>query len=74
MARAQAGSTNGQDLPDIFEAVLNRAPDVAGAESFVKFLLSKPGERLLKKVGLATVRPVASGKGVPYLLGSVIRR
>ena len=54
--------------------VLNRTPDAAGAESFVKFLLSSKGERLLRKVGLATVRPVAVGKGVPYLLGSVIKR
>lgn len=53
--------------------VLNRAPDTAGAESFVKFLLSRQGMRLLKGVGLATVRPVAKGKGVPYLLGSVIK-
>jgi molybdate/tungstate transport system substrate-binding protein len=53
--------------------VLNRGPDAAGAESFVKFLLSRQGMRLLEGVGLATVRPVAEGKGVPYLLDSVIK-
>ena len=54
--------------------VLNRAPDTAGAESFVKFLLSSQGMRLLKKVGLATQTPVAKGSGVPYLLSTVIKR
>jgi molybdate/tungstate transport system substrate-binding protein len=54
--------------------VLNRAPDAAGAESFVKFLLSKHGVRLLEKVGLATETPVAKGRGVPYLLNTVIKR
>lgn len=52
---------------------LNNAPNTAGAEAFVKFLLSSHGQRLLKKVGLTYVRPVASGKGVPYLLNSVIK-
>lgn len=54
--------------------VLNRAPDAAGADSFVKFLLSSRGRRLLRKVGLATQTPVARGKGVPYLLNTVIKR
>lgn len=53
---------------------LNRAPNTAGAEAFVKFLLSSQGRRLLKRVGLTYVRPVASGKGVPYLLNTVIKR
>ena len=52
---------------------LNNAPNTAGGEAFVKFLLSSQGQRLLKKVGLAYVRPVASGKGVPYLLNTVIK-
>jgi molybdate/tungstate transport system substrate-binding protein len=54
--------------------VLNRAPDTAGAEAFVKFLLSSQGMRLLKKVGLTTQTPVAKGSGVPYLLNTVIKR
>lgn len=54
--------------------VLNHAPDTAGAESFVRFLLSRHGMRLLEHVGLATVRPVARGRGVPHRLGSVIKR
>ncbi|MGH2862070.1 MAG: substrate-binding domain-containing protein [Solirubrobacteraceae bacterium] len=54
--------------------VLNRAPDAAGAESFVKFLLSGQGMRLLEKVGLATRKPVAKGSGIPYLLRAVIKR
>ena len=53
---------------------LNRAPNTAGGLAFVKFLLSAKGQRLLKKVGLAYVRPVATGKGVPYLLNTVIKR
>ncbi len=53
---------------------LNHAPNTAGGEAFVKFLLSSQGQRLLKKVGLAHVRPVAKGNGVPYLLNSVIQR
>ncbi len=52
---------------------LNNAPNTAGGEAFVKFLLSSQGQRLLKKVGLAYVKPVASGKGVPYLLNTVIK-
>jgi len=52
---------------------LNRAPNTAGGEAFVKFLLSSQGQRLLKKVGLTHVRPVASGRGVPYLLNTVIK-
>ena len=54
--------------------VLNRAPNPAGGEAFVKFLLSRQGQRLLRRSGLAHVRPVASGRGVPYLLNSVIKR
>jgi molybdate/tungstate transport system substrate-binding protein len=55
--------------------VLNRAPDTVGGEAFVKFLLSAQGERLLNRVGLATVKPVAKGKSVPYLLlNTVIKR
>lgn len=54
--------------------VLNRAHDTAGAESFVKFLLSNKGTRLLRRVGLTTRTPVATGKGVPYLLNTVIKR
>jgi molybdate/tungstate transport system substrate-binding protein len=53
---------------------LNKAPNTAGGEAFVKFLLSSQGQRLLKKVGLTYVKPVASGKGVPYLLNTVIKR
>lgn len=52
---------------------LNRAPDTAGGEAFVKFLLSRQGQRLLKNVGLTYTRPTAVGKGVPYLLNSVIK-
>ena len=53
---------------------LNRAPNTAGGEAFVKFLLSSKGRRLLEEVGLAYVRPVASGKGVPHrLLNTVIK-
>jgi molybdate/tungstate transport system substrate-binding protein len=54
--------------------VLNRAPDTAGAVSFVKFLLSRPGLRLMRKAGLITQTPVAKGGGVPYLLNAVIKR
>jgi molybdate/tungstate transport system substrate-binding protein len=54
--------------------VLSRASNPAGAESFVKFLLSSKGMRLLEKVGLATRRPVARGSGVPPLLNTVIKR
>jgi molybdate/tungstate transport system substrate-binding protein len=53
---------------------LNQAPDAAGGEAFVKFMLSSHGQRLLKKAGLARVRPVAVGRGVPYLLNTVIKR
>jgi len=53
---------------------LDGAPNTAGAEAFIKFLLSTQGQRLLKKVGLAYVKPVAKGKGVPYLLNTVIKR
>jgi molybdate/tungstate transport system substrate-binding protein len=52
---------------------LNNAPDTAGGEAFVKFLLSSQGQRLLKKVGLAHIRPLAKGSGVPYLLNAVIK-
>lgn len=52
---------------------LNRAPNTAGADAFVKFLLSNQGQRLLRRVGLTYVRPVANGRGVPYLLNTVIK-
>lgn len=54
--------------------VLNRAPHAAAAQAFVKFLLSQKGAGLLRGAGLATVRPVADGRGVPAALGSVIHR
>ena len=53
---------------------LNNAPNTAGGDAFVKFLLSSRGRLLLKRGGLAYVRPVAAGGGVPYLLNSVIKR
>jgi molybdate/tungstate transport system substrate-binding protein len=53
---------------------LNRAPNPAGGEAFVKFLLSSQGERLLGRAGLAYVKPTAVGRGVPYLLNTVIKR
>ena len=54
--------------------VLNRAPDPAGAESFVKFLLSGTVMRKLEKAGLTTQKPVAHGGGVPFQLNPVIQR
>lgn len=52
--------------------VLNHAPDMNGAEAFVRFLLSSTGRRLLHSAGLATVRPIARGSGVPSPLDPVI--
>jgi molybdate/tungstate transport system substrate-binding protein len=54
--------------------VLRRAPELAGAESFVRFLLSRRGVRLLAKAGLARRPPVATGHGVPPALRAVIER
>ncbi len=53
---------------------LRNAPDTAGGQAFVKFLLSSEGERLLKSAGLTRVSPVARGRGVPSQLSAVIRR
>ncbi len=54
--------------------VLNRAPNPAGADAFVRFLLSPRGLRLLRGAGLTTVRPVAVGRGVPRPLRAVVQR
>jgi molybdate/tungstate transport system substrate-binding protein len=38
-------------------AILHRAPDAAAAKAFVKFLLSKAGQEILKKNGVTSVVP-----------------
>ncbi len=53
--------------------VLKHAPDAAGGQAFVKFLLSSKGKRLLKAVGLTMARPVEVGRGVPKTLTGVIK-
>lgn len=54
--------------------VLRRAPDPAGAASFVRFLLSNRGRRLLAKARLMPRVPVARGRGIPRALRTVIER
>jgi molybdate/tungstate transport system substrate-binding protein len=54
--------------------VLNRAPDPAGADAFVKFLLSGEGQSLMRSVGLTvSASPRATGAGVPSALSQVIQ-
>ncbi len=38
-------------------ALLNRAPHGAAAKAFVKFLLSKPGQKILKDNGITSISP-----------------
>lgn len=53
--------------------VLNRAPDPAGAEAFVAFLLGPTGQAFLKQDGFAlSVPPTVHGTGVPAGLSSVL--
>ena len=52
--------------------VLHHAANPKGAAAFVKFLLSAPGQALLRSAGLAVVTPHAVGSGVPAELGSAV--
>lgn len=52
--------------------VLHRAPNSAGAEAFVKFLLGSQGQSLLKAAGLTMQTPKAVGSGVPASLSSTV--
>jgi molybdate/tungstate transport system substrate-binding protein len=48
----------GTDLAAQFTvALLNRAPHGAAAKAFVKFLLSKPGQKILKDNGITSISP-----------------
>jgi molybdate/tungstate transport system substrate-binding protein len=51
-------------------AILNRAPHVAAAKAFVKFLLSPSGRKILKENGVTPVTPVKFVKGSPALTTS----
>jgi molybdate/tungstate transport system substrate-binding protein len=56
--------------------VLNNAPDAAGAERFVLFLLGNEGQNLLQKHGLDSVRPIVSGdaEAIPAAIKSLIAK
>jgi ABC-type molybdate transport system substrate-binding protein len=54
--------------------VLHRAPDPGGAEAFVKFLLSRRGQALMRSAGLTLQPPKAVGSGVPPALRSALNR
>jgi molybdate/tungstate transport system substrate-binding protein len=48
---------------DYTVTILNKAPDQPAARAFVKYLLSKAGQRILKKNGITSiVKPKVSGK------------
>ncbi|MBV9592979.1 MAG: substrate-binding domain-containing protein [Actinobacteria bacterium] len=53
--------------------VLNQAPDQAGAEAFVQYLLGKDGLAVLKQDGFnLTTPPKVTGSGVPTSLTSTV--
>ena len=53
--------------------VVNNAPDAAGAEAFVAYLLGPQGQAILEKDGFQLVQPpTATGTGVPAGLQGVI--
>ena len=64
----------GQSLKATYTVtVLNQAPDEAGAEAFVAYLLGPAGQAALKSDGFELVTPVTvSGGGVPSSISSVI--
>jgi molybdate transport system substrate-binding protein len=57
-------------------SVLNKAPNTAGAERFVLFLLGNEGQGLLQKHGLDSVRPTVSGdaEAIPAAIKSLIAK
>ncbi len=68
--------STGIDLGATFTvALVKGAPHMRGAESFIKYLYSKEGQSLLKKVGLTLVAPKLSGPidRVPPLLRPIIK-
>jgi molybdate/tungstate transport system substrate-binding protein len=64
----------GQDLKATYTVtVLNQAPDEAGAEAFIAYLLGPDGLKVLKQDGFNLVTPpTVSGSGVPASLQSVL--
>lgn len=64
----------GQDLKATYTVtVLNQAPDEAGAEAFVAYLLGPDGLNVLKQDGFDLVTPPkVTGSGVPASLSSVL--
>ncbi|GAA5198662.1 hypothetical protein GCM10023322_72550 [Rugosimonospora acidiphila] len=64
----------GQDLKATYTVtVLNQAPDEAGAEAFVQYLLGTDGINVLKQDGFDLVTPpTVTGSGVPTSLSSVL--
>ncbi|WP_203919869.1 extracellular solute-binding protein [Rugosimonospora africana] len=64
----------GQDLKATYTVtVLNQAPDQAGAEAFVGYLLGPDGLKVLKQDGFNLVTPpTVTGSGVPASLSGVL--
>lgn len=64
----------GQDLKATYTiSVLNQAPDEAGAEAFVKYLLGSAGQAVLSKDGFVLAKPpMVTGTGVPASLKGVL--
>src|SRR5262249_21344703 len=60
----------GQDLKATYTVtVLNQAPDQAGAEAFIQYLLGAAGLAILKQDGFnLTTPPAITGTGVPASL------
>lgn len=52
--------------------LLRGAPNAAGGQAFIKFLLSPSGRAILTRHGLTVLTPAVSGSGVPAGLGSVL--
>ncbi len=76
-AKAAAIATvpvTGQDLKATYTVtVLNQAPDEAGAEAFIQYLLGPDGLAVLTHDGFnLTTPPTVSGTGVPASLGSSV--
>lgn len=58
---------------DYTMTILKNAPDEAGAEAFVKFMLGKKAHALLTADNFGLSKPTVTGSGVPSGLSSVLK-
>jgi molybdate/tungstate transport system substrate-binding protein len=65
----------GTDLTATYTVtIVKGAPNEAGAEAFVKYLLGPQGLAKLKQNGVHLVGPTVTGNGVPSSLEAVVKK